>query len=78
VVRVHRVAQTFVRVSVGRFITFRRTDSERKKVGAKGIEGYGKVDRGRGRGGYRIDESIQRDEIVSPGSIRGIQAGDNG
>jgi hypothetical protein len=58
VVRVHRVAQIFVRVSVGRFIAFRRTDSERKKVGAKGIEGYGEVDRGRGRGGYRIDKSI--------------------
>jgi hypothetical protein len=72
------VAQTFVRVSVGRFIAFRRTDSERKKAGARGIEGYGEVDRGRGRGGYRIDESIQRDEIVSPGSIRGMQAGDNG
>jgi hypothetical protein len=41
-------------------------------------EGYGEVDRGRGRGGYRIDESMQRDEIVSPGSIRGMQAGDNG
>lgn len=68
-VGVHWVAQALARVSVGRFIAFRRTDSERKKAGARGIEGYSEVDRGRGRGGYRTGESMQRDEIVSPGSI---------